>query len=187
MDNNLIINEWESFYKEHLKIKVDFSKIFIPQKPIDNREYIPLFIAKGLNFLDVYDKFPFSKGKEQPFGLTPENLVNKRDNDHDYVVWVSCSNFINQIPANISTQDFDLNADDHMTLLEGSILEFKYFVDKGRNLIQERTETCYPGSRYGEYGVPRITHNTFFNAIIIGWVNPLMCTAHEACVHSVAI
>lgn len=149
--------EWKNFYKQQFDWDVDFSQVIIPVKPepeLGNWRLI--FISKGLTinlaFSQASKLFQTWKYAEDLDKAIP---VNIRNTQNSYAIWVKDgvepdAEFLGQ-----STKKADPDMKKGITVLEGIILEMKFFLETGNHLNIKGVTFC-SGSRGSDGDVPGV-------------------------------
>ena len=148
---------WESFYWNHFRIRIDFSKIRIPVRTLEQmREFIrSLVIAQGLTNNQVYDAcqkhFPCSRYTEDLDKGVP---TSERDpKNGSYFIWVRDTVEADEVHKNKSANMIRTEGLKTETLLERMIHELKYFLETGKHLDVANWTLC-SGSRNSGGDVP---------------------------------
>lgn len=150
--------DWKKFYKDQFNWDIDFSQVIIPNKP-ESGSWRLIFIPKGMTMNLAFDKasniFRTWKYKED---LDKAIMSNIRNTQNSYAIWVKdCAEpeaeFIGK-----STKQADFYMKLGITLLEGIILEIKYFLETGKHLNIKGITFC-SGSRLSDGGVPGVFWN----------------------------
>ncbi len=149
--------EWQSFYKDHFDIEVDFATITIPEKPLEGSWRL-IFIAKSLTMNQVLAAM---RTQFKAWTSYADDDINKavtknvRTATHSYAIWVRDSIEPDEQYLGQSTEQADPNSTVGMTLLERMILELKYFKETGQHLDIKGGTLC-TGSRTTNGHVPRV-------------------------------
>jgi len=147
--------DWQKFYKDHFNWDVDFSQVIIPVKP-ELGNWRLIFIAKGMTMNFAFEKasklFSTWRYNDDLDKAIPNNV---RNTQNSYAVWVKDgvepdSEFLGQ-----STKKADPDMKKGITVLEGIILEMKYFLETGNHLNIKGVTFC-SGSRNSDGDVPGV-------------------------------
>lgn len=147
--------DWQKFYKDHFNWDVDFSQVIIPVKP-ELGNWRLIFIAKGMTMNFAFEKasklFSTWRYNDDLDKAIPNNV---RNTQNSYAVWVKDgvepdSEFLGQ-----STKKADPDMKKGITVLEGIILEMKYFLETGNHLNIKGVTFC-SGSRNSDGNVPGV-------------------------------
>jgi hypothetical protein len=145
--------EWKNFYKTQFDWIVDFSQVIVPVKPeVGNWRLI--FIAKGMTMNLAFDKasklFPNWRYKDDLDKAIPANI---RNTQNSYAIWVKDGVEPDVEFLGKSTREADPDMKLGITVLEGIILEMKYFLEIGNHLNVKGVTFC-SGSRSSDGNVP---------------------------------
>lgn len=147
--------DWQKFYKTQFNWEVDFSQVIIPTKA-ESGNWRLVFIAKGMTMNFAFDKaFELFPSWKYSNDLDKEIPTNIRNTQNAYAIWVKNGvdpdvEFLGQ-----STKKADPDMKLGITVLEGIILEMKYFLETGSHLNIKGVTFC-SGSRNSGGSVPSL-------------------------------
>lgn len=153
-DNYSIEREdWQKFYKEQFDWDVDFSQVIIPERP-EFGKWILIFIAKRMTINFAFDKaFELFSSWRYKNDLNKAIPKNARNTQNSYAIWVRDGVEPDAEFLEKSTKETDPDMRIGITVLEGIILEMKYFLQTGNHLNMKGVTLC-SGSRFSYGSVP---------------------------------
>ena len=169
VSKNDIRAQWQTFYKEHFGMNVDFSGVVIP----DHQEGFDriLIIAKGLTINQVIEACR-KHFKVWTYTEDLDKAVTKNDRspaEASYAIRirdrVEADEELKNKSANQLAEE-DING---ITLLERLVLELFYFIETGNNLDIDKITLC-SGSRDSGGHVPNVYWDDV--GLDVGWCGP---------------
>lgn len=140
--------DWQNFYKDQFGWEVDFSQIIIPIKPAFGNWRL-IFIAKGMTMNFAFSQAPWRYDDDLDYQV-PKNI---RNTQNSYAIWVKDEVEPDAEFLGKSTKQADSDMKLGITVLEGIILEMKYYLETDKHLNIKGITLC-SGSRLSDGGVP---------------------------------
>lgn len=168
---NILVEEWQKFYKEVFNLDVDFSNPQIPGK------------REGFNWLVVVvpgmtPQRLFDKCKElfNAWKWTDKNLdkIIKSDRNQangPYAVWFRDRVEADEELKNLSVNDLKQKSIQGITLEERLLLELFYFWKTKKHLDISNWTLC-SGSRYSDGNVPNVDWIGHDDKLYVYWYHP---------------
>jgi len=147
--------DWQKFYKTQFDWDVDFSQVIIPSLP-EFGKWRLIFIAKGMTMNLAFDKASklFSTWRYND-DLDKAVTTNIRNTQNSYAIWVQDEVEPDVAYLGKSTRQADPDMNLGITVLEGIILEMKYFLETDNHLNIKGATFC-SGSRGSDGNVPGV-------------------------------
>lgn len=160
--------EWRKFYQKHYSLDLNFSDLFIPEKPADGKWRL-IIIAEGLKLNQVYKcmsgLFKTWKYADDLDGSVTQNI---RKSDKSYAICVRDEIEPDKEFLGKSTKQADSDMKIGVTLLERMIHEIAYFEDTGKHLDINGVTFC-SGSRGSDGYVPSMSWHPDSGQVGVGW------------------
>jgi hypothetical protein len=166
--------EWKSFYRNVFGIRVDFSKLDIPEK-LEGFDRL-LIITEGMTPQRLFNKcvelFPSWKWTDSDLDkIVNSDRAAENDVHGAYAVWVRDRVEADEELKNLSANQLKERGVSGITLEERLIYELKYFNETGKHLDINNVTLC-SGSRCDDGFVPSVRFYSNVRWVFVYWTNP---------------
>lgn len=170
-DISTLLANWQEFYCDVFRLKVDFSGVAIPTKKKGFDRLI--VVAQGMTPQRLYDKCAelFSCWKWPNDDLDKIVQSERTAKDSAYAVWFRDTVEADEDLKNLSPNDLAKKSIPGITLEERFLYELKYFKETGNHLDIENWTLC-TGSRGPGGGVPAVRWGPLVRKLEVLWCGP---------------
>ncbi len=159
--------KWRKFYQKHFSRNLNFSDVFIPERP--EGKWRLIIIAEGLTLNQVFERMKklFDVWKYWD-DLDVAITINVRDTKKSYAIWVrdEAEPDVEFLGKRANEADADMKLG--VTLLERLIHEIDYFEEKGKHLDIKGVTFC-SGSRSSDSRVPGVDWIPSNREVFVDW------------------